>query len=104
LNEGFGLPPLEAMACGTPVVTSSVTSLPEVCGDAALLVEPTDSGAIFEALRSVLVDRELAAELRLRGRERARRFTWRECARKTLAAYRAAEQPEERGPLVRRSL
>ncbi|HVS10958.1 MAG TPA: glycosyltransferase family 1 protein [Planctomycetota bacterium] len=104
LNEGFGLPPLEAMACGAPVVTSSVTSLPEVCGDAALLVEPTDSGAIFEALRSVLVDRELAAELRLRGRERARRFTWRECARKTLAAYRAAEQPEERGPLVRRSL
>ncbi|MAF66958.1 MAG: hypothetical protein CMJ84_15045 [Planctomycetes bacterium] len=104
LNEGFGLPPLEAMACGTPVVTSCVTSLPEVCGDAALLVEPTDPGQIFEAARRVLSDPELAADLVRRGNIRARALTWRECARSTLRAYRAATMPDGGEPALRRSL
>lgn len=104
LNEGFGLPPLEAMACGTPVVTSAVTSMPEVCGDAAFLVEPTDSERIFEALRRVLVERDVADELRLRGRSQARRFTWKECAKRTLLAYRNAIESVGQDPKLRRSL
>jgi len=90
LNEGFGLPPLEAMACGTPVVSSCVTSMPEVLGDAALLVEPTDSGMIFEATRRLLAEPEIAREFATKGKRRAREFTWKECARKTLLAYREA--------------
>ena len=104
LNEGFGLPPLEAMACGTPVITSCVTSLPEVCGDAALLVEPTDSEQIFEATRRILSEPDLAADLVRRGSIRARGLTWRECARRTLQAYRAATEPEDGEPELRRSL
>ncbi len=105
LNEGFGLPPLEAMACGTPVVTSAVTSMPEVCGDAAFLVEPTESERIFEAARRVLTEPDIADELRLRGKSQARRFTWRECAKRTLLAYQAASVPEDdKEPQLRRSL
>ncbi|MDP6539142.1 MAG: glycosyltransferase family 1 protein [Planctomycetota bacterium] len=104
LHEGFGLPPLEAMACGTPVVTSCVTSLPEVCGDAALLVEPTDAGQIFEAARRLLSEPDLAADLVRRGRVRARTLTWRECARRSLQAYRAAVEPGPDEPELRRSL
>jgi glycosyltransferase involved in cell wall biosynthesis len=103
LNEGFGLPPLEAMACGTPVVTSAVTSLPEVCGDAAFLIEPTETERIFEAARRVLTEPEIAAELRLRGRAQARKFTWKECARKTLAAYRGALEPGGQEGRLRRA-
>jgi glycosyltransferase involved in cell wall biosynthesis len=94
LNEGFGLPPLEAMACGTPVVSSAVTSLPEVCGDAAFLVEPTESERIFEATRRVLTEPDIASELRIRGKVQARKFTWRDCAKHTLLAYRKAQEPE----------
>ena len=90
LSEGFGLPPLEAMACDTPVVTSHVTSMPEVCGDAAFLVEPTDSERIFEATRRLIAEPELAQEYVLRGRRRAREFTWKGCAKGTLLAYQAA--------------
>lgn len=89
LNEGFGLPPLEAMACGAPVVSSAVTSMPEVLGDAAFLVEPTDVERIFEAARRILTEPDLAEELALRGKRRAREFTWKECARRTLLAYQA---------------
>jgi glycosyltransferase involved in cell wall biosynthesis len=105
LGEGFGLPPLEAMAAGTPVVTSLITSLPEVCGDAAWFVEPTDPERIFEAARRLLVERELRAELVSRGRAQARKFTWRETARQTLIAYQKAtelESPEAHK--LRRSL
>jgi glycosyltransferase involved in cell wall biosynthesis len=104
LNEGFGLPPLEAMACGAPVVSSCVTSMPEILGDAAFLVEPTDSERIFEAARRLLVERDLAEDFVLRGKTRARQFTWRECARRTLLAYQAALDPIREEPSLRRSL
>jgi len=76
LYEGFGLPPLEAMACGTPVVTSNVSSLPEVTGDAALLVDPTDASAIAAAITRVVTEPALREELRARGLARARQFSW----------------------------
>ena len=74
LMEGFGLPPLEAMACGAPVVSSGRTALPEVLGDAALLVDPTDAGAFAQALARVPTDRELAGRLSAGGKARAARF------------------------------
>jgi glycosyltransferase involved in cell wall biosynthesis len=87
LYEGFGLPPLEAMASGTPVVTSNVSSLPEVAGDAAMLVDPYDVDSIVEGLRRVVTDRALAGELRRRGLERAREFSWARSVEKTRQVY-----------------
>jgi glycosyltransferase involved in cell wall biosynthesis len=87
LYEGFGLPPLEAMACGTPVVCSNASSLPEVVGDAGLLVAPDDVSGLAAAVERVLADPSLRAELSARGRERAARFTWHETARRTLEVY-----------------
>lgn len=87
LYEGFGLPPLEAMACGTPVVTSAVSSLPEVVGDAGLLIQPTEEKALAEAISQVLLDKKLAAELKVRGVNRAQKFTWEQAAEKTLKVY-----------------
>ncbi|MFN0008138.1 MAG: glycosyltransferase family 4 protein [Planctomycetota bacterium] len=104
LNEGFGLPPLEAMACGVPVVSSCVTSMPEVLGDAALLVEPTDVERIFEASRRMLAEPEFAREFAEKGRRRAREFTWKECARKTLIAYREATNPASETPKLARRI
>jgi len=104
LHEGFGLPPLEAMACGTAVFTSSVTSMPEVCGDAAWLVEPTDEERIFEAARRLLTEPELRQDLELRGRQRARRYTWRDTAKRTLLAYQKATEADDDEPRLRRSL
>ncbi len=88
LYEGFGLPPLEAMACGTPVVCSSAASLPEVVGDAAVMVDPHDVEGLAEAMYRVLTDADLREELRARGLERARQFTWERTARETVAVYR----------------
>ncbi len=88
LYEGFGLPPLEAMACGTPVLCSNTSSLPEVVDDAALTVDPTDTDAIREALRRILQAADLRAELRSRGLKRAARFSWDRAARETLNVYR----------------
>ncbi len=87
LHEGFGFPPLEAMACGTPVVCSDRTSLPEVVGDAGLLVDPTDDAALAEAVERVLGDPALAENLRCRALERAARFSWKRCVDATVAAY-----------------
>jgi glycosyltransferase involved in cell wall biosynthesis len=87
LYEGFGLPPLEAMACGTPVVTSRASALPEVVGDAAVLVEPNSVEDIADGLARVLGDDALQADLSRRGKERARQFSWERAARATHAGY-----------------
>jgi glycosyltransferase involved in cell wall biosynthesis len=88
LYEGFGLPPLEAMANETPVVTSNVSSLPEVAGDAALLVDPYDVVSIADGIRRAVTDEPLRQALIARGRERARQFSWTKAAADTLAVYR----------------
>jgi glycosyltransferase involved in cell wall biosynthesis len=88
LYEGFGLPPLEAMACGAPVITSNVSSLPEVVGDAALLVDPYSSEAIADAIWKVLSDSSLSARLRAKGLARAQDFSWERSVAKTLEIYR----------------
>jgi glycosyltransferase involved in cell wall biosynthesis len=90
--EGFGLPPLEAMACGTPVVTSNVSSLPEVVGNAAVLVDPHDGEAIAVGLSRVLDDPAFAADLREKGQIQAKKFNWEDSARKTLSGYLEALQ------------
>lgn len=89
IYEGFGFPPLEAMACGTPVVTSNVSSLPEVVGDAALLVDPYDVEGLAAALERAISDGELREELVAKGLQRAARFSWQEAALKTLSLYDA---------------
>ena len=87
LYEGFGLPPLEAMACGTPVVTSNVSSLPEVAGGAALLVDPYDADAIAEGICLAVSDQTLRADLIRRGRERARSFSWAQSVKRIHEIY-----------------
>ncbi len=88
LYEGFGLPPLEAMANGTPVVTSNVSSLPEVTGEAALLVDPYDVTSIADGIRRAVTDEALRQVLIARGLERAGQFSWTKAAAETLAVYR----------------
>ena len=87
LYEGFGLPVLEAMACGAPVVTSQGSATQEVAGDAALLVDPRDTSAIEHAIDQLISNRWLRSDLRSRGFERAKKFTWERAARDTLAVY-----------------
>lgn len=84
LYEGFGLPVLEAMACGTPVICSNTSSLPEVGGDAALQIDPLDEEALAAAMHRVIADEELRAKLVERGFERIRRFSWQQCASEVL--------------------
>jgi len=90
LYEGFGLPVLEAMACGTPVITSSVSSLPEVAGNAAITVDPGDAGALADAIGRVLGDTALRADMLQAGLLQAKRFSWDRAARETAAVYRRA--------------
>jgi glycosyltransferase involved in cell wall biosynthesis len=85
--EGFGLPPLEAMACGTPVVTSTGGAIPEVVGDAALLVQPRDVQQLANAIGRVMTNEKLRASLRRRGLERVQAFTWRRAALQILDLY-----------------
>jgi glycosyltransferase involved in cell wall biosynthesis len=88
LYEGFGLPPLEAMACGVPVIVSNRASLPEVVGNAGILVEPMDDVDIAEQMRAVIEDNLLHRQLSASGRQRSLLFSWRKCAIETLAVYR----------------
>jgi glycosyltransferase involved in cell wall biosynthesis len=90
LHEGFGLPPLEAMACGTPVIAGRSGSLPEVLGDGALWVDPYDVDAIADGMTRLLTDEALRAELVARGFARARLFSWRTTAATTLGVYEEA--------------
>jgi glycosyltransferase involved in cell wall biosynthesis len=90
LYEGFGLPPLEAMACGTAVITSTASSLPEVVGEAGLLVDPAEPAALARAMEQVLSDRELRETVRAAGRVRAQGFSWERTARCTVDSYRRA--------------
>lgn len=85
--EGFGFPVVEAMACGAPVITSNVSSLPEVSGDAALLIAPTDVAGLAEAMRHATSDAGLRAAMAEKGIAQAARFTWRRCALETVAFY-----------------
>jgi glycosyltransferase involved in cell wall biosynthesis len=87
--EGFGLPVLEALACGAPVVTGDRSSIPEVAGDAAVLVDPSSTQAIRDGMACVLEDNSFRAQLATRGPQRAREFSWRRMAEETLAVYRA---------------
>ena len=87
LYEGFGLPVLEAMACGCPVVSSNLSSIPEVVGDAGILIDPLDITAMSEAIGRVLTDSELAEQLRVAGLRQAKQFDWNRTARETVQLY-----------------
>jgi glycosyltransferase involved in cell wall biosynthesis len=88
--EGFGLPPLEAMQCGTPVITSNVASLPEVVGEAGIMVDPHDRDAFAGAMLALYRDSALRDSLRHKGLARASCFTWERTLSSTIAAYRTA--------------
>ena len=93
IYEGFGLPPLEAMQCGAPVITANTSSLPEVVGEAGMLVDAGDADALAGALLRLYQDSALREELRARSLARAALFSWERCLRETLAAYRAVLPP-----------
>ncbi len=95
LYEGFGLPPLEAMACGTPVITANTSSLPEVVGEAGLTVDPLDVEGLAKAMRRVLGDEALRQEMRKRGLQRARGFSWTKTAQETVQVYQRAMEYED---------
>lgn len=87
LYEDFGLPPLEAIACGTPVITSNTSSLPEVVGDAGIMVDPHDVDRLADAMYKVLTNDGLREDMIKKGLERAKMFGWEKCARETLEVY-----------------
>lgn len=89
IYEGFGLPPLEAMACGTPVICSNVSTLPEVVGDAGILIDPSDEIGLREILHAITEDKQLRTDLSARARERSLSFTWKKCAQQTVEVYRS---------------
>ena len=92
LYEGFGFPVAQAMAAGVPVITSNVSSLPEVAGDAALLVDPHSQAELREALARLLLAPDLRAQLAARGRVRAQKFRWEACASTSLDFFQRAAQ------------
>jgi len=98
LYEGFGLPPLEAMACGCPVIASNVTALPEVIGTAGLLIDPAQTASLVEAILKVISDKALREKMRRDGLAQSRKFSWTDTARKTLAVYEAmSRRPQRNG-------
>ncbi len=88
LYEGFGLPPLEAMSCGTAVITSNITSIPEVVGNGGILIDPFDTKSLSNSLESLLNDKKLLQELKIRGLKQASKFSWEKTSEKTLDAYK----------------
>jgi alpha-1,3-rhamnosyl/mannosyltransferase len=87
IYEGFGLPPLEAMACGTPVIASNVSSIPEVVGDAGLLIDPHDRNQLKEAILAIIDDDDLSARLSKAGLAQSKKFSWEQCTHNTIAIY-----------------
>jgi glycosyltransferase involved in cell wall biosynthesis len=102
LDEGFGLPPVEAMACGTPVLTSNICSLPEIMGDSGLAVDPLNTDAIADGIRRLAENSTLNADLRRKGLARAGQFTWQKTAAKTFDALQVALAEAKLSPLFRR--
>ena len=88
IYEGFGLPPLEAMACGVPVIASDVSSLPEVVGDTGLLINPLDADAVAQAIQLLVMDPAVRATLATKALARSQEFTWERCVTQTVGAYR----------------
>ncbi|MBL4935855.1 glycosyltransferase family 4 protein [Clostridium sp. YIM B02515] len=95
LYEGFGLPPLEAMNCGTPVITSNITSIPEVVGDAGLLINPYDETELMESLIKLLNDDKLKTYYSIKGLERAKNFSWEKTSKNTLEVYKKVYEFQE---------
>jgi glycosyltransferase involved in cell wall biosynthesis len=93
--EGFGVPPIEAMACGVPVITSNTSALPEVVGDAALQVDPHDVHALANAITRLLEDEALREDLRRKGYQRSQQYTWAMSAQKMLTVYKKLYNNEE---------
>ncbi|QQE66079.1 hypothetical protein GFS31_27750 [Leptolyngbya sp. BL0902] len=92
LHEGFGLPPLEAMQCGVPVITSNTSSLPEVVGDAGIMIDPKDEDALCQAMLALINNQTLRTELSHKGLDRAKQFSWAKCAEQTVNVYRIAAE------------
>jgi glycosyltransferase involved in cell wall biosynthesis len=92
IYEGFGLPPLEAMQCGVPVVTSNTSSLPEVVGDAGIMVTPTDEDALCQAMLNVYQSESLRKEMSAKSLHQAARFSWEKCIQDTINGYKMAMQ------------
>ena len=90
LYEGFGLPPLEAMQCGTPVITSNTSSLPEVVGDAGIMLDPKDQDGLCQAMLDVYNKPELRSQMSQKSLAQAAKFSWERCAEETISAYRTA--------------
>lgn len=90
--EGFGLPPLEAMQCGTPVITSNTSSLPEVVGSAGLLIDPSQEDELYQAIWTIVTDTALRSQLAQKSLERAKEFSWKKCAEQTVRVYQTAAQ------------
>jgi glycosyltransferase involved in cell wall biosynthesis len=90
IYEGFGLPPLEAMACGVPVIVSNVSSLPEVVGDTGLLIDPYDDEALAQAMQKMITDSDTRQQFAQKALARSAEFTWEKCARQTVEVYHQA--------------
>ncbi len=104
LYEGFGLPPLEAMACGCPVVTSNTSSLPEVVGEAGIMVDPYDTDSLAQAMRQVLTDSELRDNMIRKGLEQSKRFSWEKAAEQTLEVYKKVGSAYGLGTILQRKV